>query len=216
MACQQDRSGTHFYRPCLNVWFFKKVFSSAFPRAFRKPVSFSCPGDSWQERLAWTSSCFRRQHAGRYMRSLSGEFWSGTASWPRELPFVDQTWSRKKEVSVFTYSEVHESAVWQTQRLLTMFSPETEPFSDQRPQIWWLQGHDINQVQCSESQDNTRPGNGDSPESCLTRLIINDQRTINEFTTEMYYNKAYALMHVNIMDNSMITMTKIKATENCF
>lgn len=64
----------------------------------------------------------------------------------QELPFVDQTRSRKKEVSMFAYSEAHKSAVWQTQGLLTMFSPETEPFSDQRPQIWWLQGHDINQA----------------------------------------------------------------------
>lgn len=38
MACQQDRSGTHFYQPCLRMSIFKglvfkKVFSSAWPSA---------------------------------------------------------------------------------------------------------------------------------------------------------------------------------------
>lgn len=31
----------------------------------------------------------------------------------------------------------------------------------------------------------------------------------------MYYNKGYVLMHINIMDNSII-MTKIKALETVF
>lgn len=48
MACEQDRSGTHFSQPYVNVWFFKQVFSVS-PSVFRKPVSSSCPGDSDQK-----------------------------------------------------------------------------------------------------------------------------------------------------------------------
>lgn len=147
------------------------------------------------------------------MGSLSGEFWSGTASWPRRCLLLIRHGAEKKKSPCLHTPKLTKVLFDKHRDFLQWFHQQPSPFQ--------TRGHrydgcrDMTSIKCSVVwvQGPHKAWEWRWPWVLLDQAHYQWSENHQWIWTKMYYNKASVLMHIHIMDDSIITTTKIKATE---